>query len=140
VYRYPKWVPVCVCAAFVATCVGIVDALVADLESFAVLGGLIGISVLLAIAMLHVHLACIALTHDSLEWVAAFRRRSIPRKELIAVSFAAGCPVAVQHVSGRWVTLPSLGAGNRLAMGIRWWIKPKSESADAVQDGQLPAQ
>jgi hypothetical protein len=63
----------------------------------------------------------IVLEDDALYVADLFARRRYPRRDIVRVDAAKGCPVALQLADGRWAKLPDLG--RNVANSIRAWLR-----------------
>jgi hypothetical protein len=67
---------------------------------------------------------------ESLEIVSNFKRRSVPRSEIVRAVGEKGVPVAVELRSGGWLKLPPLGSGPH-ANTVRAWIRQDASHRNA---------
>lgn len=71
----------------------------------------------------------VELRSDSLVMVSAFRRRTIPRTDVVAVTWGKGVGVSVRLADDSWVKLPTVGKGGLSGVNtVRAWIKRTSKS------------
>lgn len=89
---------------------------------------LTGLTLLFAVGLVEGLTARVELNLETLEVVTNFRRRAIPRAEVIRAVGEKGVPVAIELRSGGWLKLPRLGTGPH-ANTVRAWIK-RSAAAD----------
>jgi hypothetical protein len=83
-----------------------------------------GLSIFGAGCVLEAFTLRVALGAEALRVSRLGRSRTYPRSQIRAVTWAKGCPVAIQLADGRWVKLPAVGSSSQGVVNtIRAWWK-----------------
>lgn len=92
--------------------------------------GFAGLGIAFATGLLEAATARVVLEPEALEVVSNFRRRRIPRSDVVCAVGEKGVPVAIELRTGGWYKLPTLGTGphaNTLRAWIRRQVEPPAE-------------
>ena len=122
VFRTPQWLRAFVGVAFVLLFGGFVLAAVRDGPTYSTAGlGLF--AVLFAAGFADAMTTRVEIGGDALVVVTNFRRRVVPRAEIISVTWEGGSGVALKLASGAHIGLPDVGNSQSRTNSIRAWLK-----------------
>jgi len=120
-FRTPVWLTGVLSVAMGTSVIFAV--LLGDLEGFRYESiALWCIAVFFAIGTLDSRTTKVVLDIDTLEIISNFRRKVIPRSELVRVVSEKGTPIALERKAGGWVKLPGTVSGLH-PNKIRAWLK-----------------
>jgi hypothetical protein len=102
----------------------------------------LGVLILLAIGVFGIIgvadalISRIILGDDSIQIISLFRKRAIPRAEIISVTWQAGYGVIVKLREGGWIKIPNTGHNIQgQANTFRAWLNRPSSSGRRIQHG-----